>query len=163
MSTRALLRRIERVEKALSRSSAKVEETELRKIEIPVLEHELMVGAVGLDWHTNPNEKLNTIKTCFVVKGILETGNTRCIIPPEEPYGSGGIYQSLFSRLASSNRFPDVDASQTPIEQDNSVRDLYPQPPKPAPFTPLPAAGESIDEADAPPKASSRVITVEVG
>jgi hypothetical protein len=67
---------------------------------------------------------------------------------------SGGIYMSLFQRLAS------------PAASQERVFDLFPQPQQQDQTNepvPLPAPGESIDDPPTPPNTHPRVITVEVG
>ena len=55
------------------------------KIELDVLDDQLMQGVVGLPWDVFPKEKLDAIKAAYVVFGTLESGNTRRLIPHEKP------------------------------------------------------------------------------
>lgn len=129
------------------------------KIELEVLDHELMSMAVGLDKNVFPKTKLEAIKAAYVVFGTLESGNTRRLIPPEHlAQNEGqGTYTSLFNRLALA-----PNKTDEPPQPEDGVYDLTPQPVAPA-LQPLPTQGEAIDEPATPATSSSRVITVEVG
>jgi hypothetical protein len=133
-----------------------------QKIEVEVLDHELMRMVVGLDQNKHPKAKLEAIIAAYVVHGTLESGNTRRVIPPENrSYDSSpGMYRSLFQRLALK---PAPETVKLPSEE---VADLYPVPKPPEPShasDPLPPVGESIDELEPPKDNNPRVITVEIG
>lgn len=71
------------------------------KIEVEVLDQELMRMVVGLDQDKHPKAKLEAILTGYVVIGTLKSGNTRRIIPPESANaGQPGMYMSLFQQLS---------------------------------------------------------------
>ena len=132
------------------------------KIDLEVLDHELMSMAVGLQQDRFPKEKLDAIKAAYVVFGTLESGNTRRLIPPEhlQQNDGQGTYTSLFNRLALK------PATPTPLEaspsREDGVFDLVPRSePSTGSQGPLPPPGEAID--DAPVAKSSNVVTVEVG
>jgi hypothetical protein len=105
--------------------SAGVSSIHRMKIDLEVLDHELMTMAVGLDKNTFPKEKLDAIKAAYVVFGTLESGNTRRLIPPEhlKQNEGQGTYASLFNRLA-------LKSSPEPPQSQNSpsgeVFDLIP-------------------------------------
>ena len=123
-----------------------------QKIDVEVLDHELMRMVVGLDQDKHPKAKLAAIIAAYVVNGTLESNSTRRLSPPDNE-ASPGIYMSLFDRLRSS----------APQEK---VHPLFPEEPpqKDAGITPspLPAPGESIDAPPTPPNNRPGVITVEV-
>ena len=144
---------------------AKVKEIKRMKIELDVLDDQLMQGVVGLPWDVFPKEKLDAIKAAYVVFGTLESGNTRRLIPPENATQEsvGGVYTSLFQKLALNPSRPQ-NTAVVPTEQ---VYELFPKAPGQAPAvissdTPLPPPGESIDEVPVK-KPTSNIITVEVG
>jgi hypothetical protein len=124
-----------------------------QKIDVEVLDHELMRMVVGLDQDKHPKAKLAAIIAAYVVNGTLESNSTRRLSPPDNE-ASAGIYTSLFDRLRSS----------APQEK---VYPLFPEEPpqKDAGIAPglLPAPGESIDETPEKPESTSRIRTIEVG
>jgi len=143
--------------------SAKAQDINQRKIELSVLEHELMMGVVGLDWQIFPKEKLEVIKAAYVVNGTMESGNSRLLIPKE---GSGeaaaGTYTALFNRLALSPA-----PAEPPHDPSQEVFDLIPPPkalevPKGQKNAAIPPPGESIDEAEKKPDPDSNIIHVEI-
>jgi len=136
-----------------------------QKIDVEILEDELMRMVVGLDQNKHPKAKLEAIIAAYVVNGKLESGNTRLVIPAE---GTGseagaGMYTSLFNRLAL-NAAPGEANAQPEVSYE--VRDLYPTPKGEEADSPegtLPPSGESIDDPPTLPSNPPRVITVEVG
>jgi hypothetical protein len=123
-----------------------------QKIDVEVLDHELMRMVVGLDQDKHPKAKLAAIIAAYVVNGTLESNSTRRLSPPDNE-ASAGIYTSLFDRLRSS----------APQEK---VYPLFPEEPpqKDTGIAPglLPAPGESIDDPPTPPNNHPGVITVDV-
>ena len=123
-----------------------------QKINVEVLDHELMRMVVGLDQDKHPKAKLAAIIAAYVVNGTLESNSTRRLSPPDNE-ASDDIYSSLFERLRSG----------APQEK---VYPLFPEEPpqKDAGIAPglLPAPGESIDDPPTPPNNHPGVITVEV-
>jgi len=102
---------------------------------------------------THPKAKLEAIITGYVVIGTLESGNTRRIIPPESANaGQPGMYMSLFQQL-SLNAPPDPPPAP-----------LFPEPKEPPipAGTPLPPAGEAIDEPVETPWDNSHIVHVEI-
>jgi hypothetical protein len=131
-----------------------------QKIEVEVLDHELMRMVVGLDMNLFPKELLDTIKAAYVVHGVLESANMRRVIPPDNANAGAapGSYRSLFTRMALA------ESTQTAEIPEAPPAPLFPkreEPTVPA-DTPLPAPGESIDDPPPPPAAHPRVITVEI-
>jgi len=124
-----------------------------QKIEVEVLDHELMRMVVGLDQDKHPKSKLEAIITGYVVIGTLESGNTRRIIPPESANASQpGMYMSLFQQLS-------LDAPPGPPPAP-----LFPdreEPTIPA-DTPLLPPGQAIDEPAPQPDPNSRIMHVEI-
>jgi hypothetical protein len=133
-----------------------------QKIQLDVLEHELMMGVIGLDWATFPEAKLNIIKACYVVNGTLKSGREELIIPKESGLGQDGpgTYTAHFNRLGL-DRVP--EQPESPAAPSSEVFDLIPGTPPVETIHEglLPLPGESIDEAPAKPK-NSRIISVEV-
>ena len=124
-----------------------------QKIEVEVLDHELMRMVVGLDWDKHPKVKLEAIIAAYVVNGTLESGNTRRIIPPESANaGQPGMYMSLFQQLS-------LDAPPGPPPAP-----LFPEPEEPPVpgDTPLPPPGEAIDESAAKPPSNANILHVEI-
>jgi hypothetical protein len=79
---------------------------------------------------------------------------------------SGGIYTSLFQRMAKSNPESPTSLAELPFLDQSEVSDLYPETARPV-LSPmkashLPAAGEVTDEPSDKSRTSG-VITVEVG
>jgi hypothetical protein len=114
--------------------------------------------------------KLASIKTAFVVAGLMEQGTTKRVIPPEGKgeITGGGVYQNLFDRqrqLQAGTEPTNVTPVAPPPTPPEEVFDLTPQKvmaPEPAAFK-MPPPGEAIDPvATAAKKGASRVITVEV-
>jgi hypothetical protein len=134
-----------------------------KKIDLEVLDHELMCGIEGLDWNRFPKEKLEAIKAGYVVFGTLESGNTRRLIPPEHLQQNQGqsTYSSLFERLAlKSPSEPQLEARPA----EDGVYDLIPQPATSiAPTGPFPPPGEPIQDSPPAAKSDPNIITVEVG
>ena len=133
-----------------------------KKIDLEVLDHELMMGVTGLDWNRFPKEKLDAIKAGYVVFGTLESGNTRRLIPPEhlQQNDGQGTYTALFNRLALKTSESSVDVPTAEAE----VFDLIPGVSHSAEMTgPLPPPGEATREQSPPEPSDPNVITVEVG
>ena len=130
------------------------------KIEEEVLEHEFMSLALSIDEKRDPEAKRRALISAAVFKGILESGNTRRVIPPENATRDTGpgMYQSLFQRLALQ------PAAETAIPPQEDAAPLFPKPEQlaiPA-GTPLPPAGEAIDEPVETPSDNSHIVTVEI-
>ena len=143
-----------------------VEEIKLHKVDFDVAAGRLMQMCIGLNMHMYPKELLETIKTVMVVHGSLQSGNTKRVIPAENPQENpaAGVYQSLFNRLGSAPPPADTPSETEQDAQETGVYDLYPQPPKPVIPTAkgMPLPGESIDEIPEKPS-NPNVITIEVG
>jgi hypothetical protein len=123
------------------------------KIEEEVLEHEFMSLALGIDEKRDPEAKRRALISAAVFKGILESGNTRRVIPPDSANaGRPGMYMSLFEQL-SLNAPPDPPPAP-----------LFPEPKEPPipAGTPLPPAGEAIDEPVETPWDNSHIVHVEI-
>jgi hypothetical protein len=138
---------------------AAVRDITRRKIDPEVLEHELMMGVVGLEWNRWPKEKLDVIKAAYVINGLIESGNSRRIIPPEAPHtgNSGGSYTALFYR----------DSSPSSANAHADVFDILPsiepqEPPVATLEAKLPPPGESIDEKPTV-KPAAKIPVVEIG
>ena len=126
------------------------------KIEEEVLEHEFMSLALSIDEKRDPEAKRRALISAAVFKGILESGDTRRVIPLENTQtgASGGPYTSLFKQLS----LPAATAAPP------APAPLFPKPPEvviPA-GTPLPPVGESIDESAKKPPANSHIVHVEI-
>lgn len=130
-----------------------------QKIEVKVLDHELMRMVVGLDQDKHPKAKLEATIAAYVVNGTLESGNTRRIVPSENVGKSGpGIYQSLFTRMALA------ESNETAGIPEAPPAPLFPkreEPTVPA-DTPLPPPGEAIDEPAPKPDPNSRIMHVDI-
>lgn len=149
-----------------------------------VIEQELM-RLVRLCPEKHGRVKLASIQTALVVSGMIEQGNTKRTLPPENPLAAtAGVYTALFERqrLAAGpagSEVPAAAGASAPSEGavlEAEVFDIVP--PKnmagvPAPRVQgaavLPAAGESIAPAVAEAKkpvtrrGSIPVLTVELG
>jgi hypothetical protein len=161
----------EAVEKAERLMQEKLSQSVLaiqrQKIDLEVLDHELMTMVTGLDMRMHPKEKLDSIKAAYVVFGTLESGNTRRLIPPEhlQKNDGQGTYTSLFNRMALSPS-PSDPTLESALDAKDGVFDVFPPSvgvfPKPMPpNASIPIMGESIDEPPAS-KDPSGIITVEV-
>jgi hypothetical protein len=127
-----------------------------QKIDVEVLDHELMRMVVGLDFNIFPKEKLNAIMAAYVVIGKLEGKGMRCVIPPGNDTGATkNFYTSIFDRQNNS-----TDAGS------NEIYELYPKAPQVEndfdDVTP-PRSGASIDGTVVPQRPDPSAITVEVG
>ena len=134
------------------------------KVEEEVLEHELMRIMVGLDPLIHPKEKREAIETAYVIKGLLQVCGTQRISVPDNPSTAGpGLYTSLFERLRRTAADAHPDAPAAP--QQRRVYELFPKPQAKVvpPDTPLPSAGESIDETPPDAESDSRVKTIDLG
>jgi hypothetical protein len=127
-----------------------------------ILEHRLM-KLVHLDPERHGRLVLTAIQTSLVIAGLIEQGNMRRAVPPENARRGPDIYTSLFDRLRleqANNPSPEV------ISQNlNEPRDLFPKATETTPSSKaiiLPPIGESITLVK-PKKTESPVITVEVG
>lgn len=136
------------------------------KLDEEILEGRLMQGVIGIDINRYPNVLLDFIKAGYVLKGSIQSGNTKRVIPAENPQENpaAGVYQSLFNRLGSTPTPSDIPSETEQDAQETGVYDLYPQPPKPILPTAngMPLPGEAIDEVPEKPS-NPNVITVEVG
>jgi len=122
------------------------------KIDVEVLEHELMLGVVGLDWNKHPKAKLEAIIAGYVVNGTLESNATRRVIPPNNAnsHASPGIYESLFTRPIANATPPSLEAPPERSRYDQADGTL-------------PSSCESIDDLPTSSEANPRVILVEIG
>jgi hypothetical protein len=125
-----------------------------QKLNREILIDQLMQGAVGLNWHMYPSEKLEVIKAALVLEQDSKTINGSSENTP-------GVYQSAFRRLAPPPASPILE----PPKAQEGVFDLYPGktvPPVELVAT-LPPIGESTEEAPEKPSSNPNVITVEIG
>lgn len=102
----------------------------MMRVEESVLEHELMRLVTDKYIGTYPQVKLAAIQAAFVVKGILEQGNTKRTIPPEGgPATPGpGIYSSMRQRILAGEVGVPVDIQAAKIiPQEPEVFDLIPR------------------------------------
>jgi hypothetical protein len=153
---------VESAKMAMQQELSKTVKNALRqKIQLDILEHELMMGVMGLDWQRFPEAKLNIIKACYVVNGSMKSGRDEMIIPKDGSGGNDGpgTYTALFNRLALNPRPEQPGAQAAP---SGEIFDLIPgEKPQETPVGPLPPPGESIGEPELP-KGNSRIISVEV-
>ena len=161
-------RKAEEEKKAAQNELAAVVSAPLQRIDETVLEDQLMRMAVGLDQNIHPQQKLAAIQAAFVIKGILEQGNTRRVAPGDNENTTSrnpGIYTAVFARLRAEK--PADEPIERPAD-NNQVFDLVPEKnPDASKSVVLSAIGESIDT---PISASlvkrtpqSKVITVDLG
>lgn len=129
----------------------------IKKIDPELLENELMEGAIGLNWHQWPKEKLEVIKTAAIWASIFESGNTRRLQPAESGQleSTSGIYTALFARLGSGTP-QQSEPAKSPENAQDDVFDLVP----PSPQSIIPPA--QVEEP-AVSRSAAKVITVEVG
>lgn len=123
-----------------------------QKVDVEVLDHELMRMVVGLDQDKHPKAKLEAIIAGYVVIGTLETNSARRVIPPNNAnsHASPGIYESLFTRLIANATPQSLEAPQEPPRYDQADGTL-------------PSSCESIDDLPTSSEANPRVILVEIG
>lgn len=137
------------------------------KIQPELLDHELMMGVLGLDWQQWPKEKLEVIKAAYIVNGTMESGGAKLVIPK----GAGGdtsmatsVYASIFDRKAPE-ALP--ESQNAPVDGEDGVFDIIPGAVKPKIDIPkgftMPSSGEAIDEPKEKTPSNPRVITVEIG
>lgn len=142
--------------------SAKVSEIHRQGLDETILIHELMTGAIVLNVHQHPGDKLAYIKAGLVLVGSLESTSLGRRIQPlnEVPGAQSNVYESIFDRP----RLTESTAPTTLESPSGEPADLFPQPARavtPVP-TIIPPMGESIIE-EKPAAKPSRIITVEVG
>jgi hypothetical protein len=158
-------RKAEEEKNAAQKELTAVVSAPLQRIDETVLEDQLMRMAVGLDQNIHPQQKLAAIQAAFVVKGILEQGNTRRVVPGDNENTTSsnpGIYTAVFARLRAEK--PTEEPIERPAD-NNQVFDLVPEKTSDASrAVVLPAIGESLEAHAAPVQTSrNKVITVDLG
>ena len=158
-------RKAEEEKTAAQKELTAVVSAPLQRIDETVLEDQLMRMAVGLDQNIHPQQKLAAIQAAFVVKGILEQGNTRRVAPGDDNNTASrnpGIYTAVFARLRAEK--PADEPVERPAD-NNQVFDLVPDKNHDASkAVVLPAIGESLEALASPvPSSRNKVITVDLG
>lgn len=88
-----------------------------QKVDVEVLNHELMGMVVGLDQDKHPKAKLEAIMAAYVENGVPESGNTRLSIPLKNPGtdATPDTYQSLIPAICLLGSAGSPRTTATPI------------------------------------------------